>query len=96
MELPLAKFQCLKMQDFSIPLFSQKFFCLPTISHQQLSPTPINRTIFCDNSNKKRKPRKKAKTTTTAFSDILKTIGMGVNMITRQMTPFFSYIPKIC
>ena len=28
-ELPLSKFQCLKMQDFGIPLFTQKFFCLP-------------------------------------------------------------------
>ena len=28
-----------------------------------------------------------------AISDILKTIGKGVNMITRQMTPFFSYTP---
>ena len=29
----------------------------------------------------------------TVISDILKTITMGVNMITRQMTPFFSYTP---
>ena len=27
------------------------------------------------------------------ISDILKTAGMEVNMITRQMTPFFSYTP---
>ena len=31
-------------------------------THQQLSPKPINRTIFSDNSNQKRKPRKKGKT----------------------------------
>ena len=49
-ELPLAKFQRLKIQDFGIPLFTQKFFCLPTISHEQLSPKPINHTIFCNNS----------------------------------------------
>ena len=50
-ELPLAKFQCLKIQDFGISLFTQKFFCLHTISHEQLSPKPINHTIFCNNSN---------------------------------------------
>ena len=49
-ELPLAKFQRLKMQDFGIPLLTQKFFCLPTISHEQLNPKPIKHTIFCNNS----------------------------------------------
>ena len=49
-ELPLAKFQCLKTQDFGIPLFTQKSFCLSTISQKQLSPKPINHTIFCNNS----------------------------------------------
>ena len=33
----LAKFQCLKIQDFGIPLFTQKFFYLPTISQEQLT-----------------------------------------------------------
>ena len=49
-ELPLAKFQRLKMQDFGIPLFTQKFFCLRTISHEQLSPKPINHIVFYKNS----------------------------------------------
>ena len=49
-EIPLAKFQRSKMQEFGIPLFTQKLFCLPTISHEQLSPKPINHTIFCNNS----------------------------------------------
>ena len=30
-ELPLAKFQRLKKQDFGIPLFTEKFFYLPII-----------------------------------------------------------------
>ena len=50
LELPLTKFQRLKMQDFIILFFTQKFFCLLTISHEQLSPKPINHTIFCNNS----------------------------------------------
>ena len=50
LELPLAKFQRLKMQDFGIPLFNQKFFCVLPIPHKQLSPKPINHTIFCNNS----------------------------------------------
>ena len=49
-ELPLAKFQCLKIKNFGILLFTQKCFCLPTISHKQLSPKPINHTVFCNNS----------------------------------------------
>ena len=49
-ELPLIKLQLLEMQDFGIPLFTQKFLCLPAISHEQISPKPINRTIFCNNS----------------------------------------------
>ena len=49
-ELSLAKFSRLKMQYFGIPLFTEKFFCFPTISHEQLSPKPINHTIFCNNS----------------------------------------------
>ena len=106
LELPLAKFQSLKIQNFSIPLFTQKFFWyLSTKSHEQLSPKPNNHTIFCNNSIASsictyiycpncdklfavisRKYKK------LAISDILKNITMVVNMITRQMTPFFSSI----
>ena len=50
-ELPLAKFQHLKTQHFGISLFTLKFLCLPTISHKQLSPKPINHTIFYNNSD---------------------------------------------
>ena len=32
-------------------------------------------------------------TKNTAISDILKTIAIEVNMMTRQMTPFFSFNP---
>ena len=54
-ELPLARRQHLKIQDFTIPLLTQHFFFffwifLPTISHEQLSPKPINHTIFCKNA----------------------------------------------
>ena len=50
-ELPLAKFQHLKIQGFRIPLLTQQFFkYLSTISHKQLSPKPINHTIFYKNS----------------------------------------------
>ena len=49
-ELPLAKCQHLKTQHFGISLLTQKFLCLPTISHKQLSPKPINHTIFCNKS----------------------------------------------
>ena len=47
-ELPLVKFQRLKLKDFGITLFTHKFFYLSTISHEQLSPKPINHTIFCN------------------------------------------------
>ena len=98
-ELPLAKLQRLKRQDFGIPLFTQTFFCLPTIPHEQLSPKSINHIIFCNNSISSsctkiyfpnydklfavisRKYKKN-----TGISDILKNTGMGVNMITRQIT----------
>ena len=47
-ELPLGKFQRLKIQDFGIPLFTRQcfFLCLFTISHEQLNPKPINYIIF--------------------------------------------------
>ena len=104
-EQPFAKFQRLKLQDFGIPLFTQKCFCLPTISHEQLSPKPINHTIFRNNSVSSLctliyfpncdKPFccYQQKMQKIATSDIFKTITMGVNLITRQMTPFFLYIP---
>ena len=42
-ELPLAKFQRLEIQDFSIPLLTQtSFWYLSTISHEQLIPKPID------------------------------------------------------
>ena len=51
LDLTLAKFQRLKIQDTSISLFTQKcFWYLPTISHEQVSPMPIKHTIFCSNS----------------------------------------------
>ena len=103
-ELPLAKFQHLKIQDFSISMFNQQFFWyLSTISHKKLSPKLINHIIFCKNSIRSsmctliycpscdkcfavisRKYKK------LVISDILKTISVGVNMISRQMTPFSS------
>ena len=106
-ELPLIKLQLLEMQDFGIPLFTQKFLCLPAISHEQISPKPINRTIFCNNSTqyllfvlKMYFPNcdKLFAVISSIYKkivtfDILKTIGMRVNMIARQMTPFFSYTP---
>ena len=50
-ELQLAKYQCLKIQDSGILLLTHQFFWyLSTISHEQLSPKPINHTIFCKNS----------------------------------------------
>ena len=104
-ELPLAKFQCLKIQDFGIPLFTQKFFCLPTMSDEQLNSKPINHTIFCNNwilsslctyiyfpNCDKLFAIISRKYEKIAISDILKTITMEVNMITRQMTLFSSYI----
>ena len=47
-ELPLAKFHRLKIEDLGIPLLTPKFNYLSTISHEQLSPKPINHTIFCN------------------------------------------------
>ena len=96
-QLPLAKFQCLKIQDFGIPLFTQKFFCcLPTISHEQFSPKPINHTIFCNNS------KLSSLCTFNIFPKLWQTFccyqqkiqNNSWNIITRQMTPFFSYIPS--
>ena len=96
------KISTFKNTGFRYSFVHSKFFwCLPTISHEQLSPKPTNHTIFCNNSVSSlyfpncdklfavisRKCKK------IATSDILKTITMGVNMITRQTTPFFSYIP---
>ena len=97
----------LKIQDYGIPLFTQNFFCLPTISHEQLSPKFINHTIFRNNSILSslcternftncdkifavisRKDKK------IDISDIFNTITMEVNMINRQLTPFFSCIPS--
>ena len=49
-ELPLAKFQRLKIQDFGITGYQHFFWYLFTISHKQLSPKPINHTILCKNS----------------------------------------------
>ena len=49
-ELPLAKFQRLKIQDFGITGYQHFFKYLFTISHKQLSPKPINHTILCKNS----------------------------------------------
>ena len=47
----INKISTFKNTYFGIPLFSQKFFWyLSTISHKQLSPKPINHTVFCNNS----------------------------------------------
>ena len=49
--VPLAKFQRLEIQDFGIPLLTQKYFWyLSTISHEQLIPESINNTICYKNS----------------------------------------------
>ena len=103
LEVSLKKFQRYKIQDFGIPLFTQKFLYLSTIFHEQLSPKFVNYTIFCNNSIissmctwvycpncDKLFSVISRKYKILAISDILKTITMGVNMRTRQMTPFYS------
>ena len=94
-ELRLPKFQRLKIQDFGIPFFTQKFFCLPTMSHKQY----LTISLYAVTQNHPCVLKYISQTVTNFLllsaenTKKLKTISMGVNMITRQMTPFFSYIP---
>ena len=96
----ISKMSTLKKTEFWYSFVDSAFFIfLPTIPQERLSSKLINHKIFCKSSirsfmcilsklwqffccyqQKKNNP----------FFNILKTITLGVNMITRQMTPFFS------
>ena len=82
---------------------------LPTTSHEQLRPKPIKHTIFCKNSMRSSTCTQRycpncdesfalirRKEMKLAISDIPKALTLELNMITRQMTPFFSSTPLVC
>ena len=46
----ISKISSFKNALFRYSFVHSDFFCLLTISHEQLSPKPINHTIFCNNS----------------------------------------------
>ena len=99
-ELPLTRCQRLKIQDVLLLTTHNISTHNITISHERLSSKPINHTIFCKNSIRSficilHKLYQifccyQEKIQKMAIFDILKTITPGVNMITRQITPFFS------
>ena len=99
-ELPLARCQRLKIQDVLLLTTHNVSTHNITISHERLSSKPINHTIFCKNSIRSfmcilHKLYQifccyQEKIQKMAIFDILETITPGVNMIIRQITPFFS------
>ena len=99
-ELPLGRYQPLKVQSFITFLLTRQFFDISILNNlRTLTPKPIHflkelkkifqvhlnvlptlRLMFCCHQQKNTKNE--------AYFDILMTITMGVNMITRKITPF--------